>query len=345
MELGWRAYDSHAKVIAFHEQVLGRLRALPGVTTVTLDGNLPLSGKARETQQVRAAGQSLEEQQANPFVHAHVVAANYFDAMTIPLEAGRGFLETDGVGNQQVVIVSRRLASRLWPGQDPLGKSMQAGGAPDAPALTVVGVARDIRHQQLATTDLDLYRPYRQVWAGGSWYVVRTSGVNPMSLANAATQIVPETDPNQSFFDVKTMDERIASGIWQQQIASALFSLFGALTLALAAIGLYGVLSYLVTQQRREIGVRMALGASPREMRRMVLGRGARLTGAGLVIGLALAWAASRALAPVLFEIPAVDPLTFAAVPIGLFLIALLACYLPARRATRVDPLVALRAD
>jgi putative ABC transport system permease protein len=213
------------------------------------------------------------------------------------------------------------------------------------PQVTVIGVARDIRHQQLASTDLDVYRPFRQLWAGGSWFALRTAGIDPMTLAQAATRIVTETDGNQSFFDVRRMDERIRSGIWQQQTAGALFTLFAALALALASIGLYGVLSYLVTQQWREIGVRIALGASPGEVQRMVIGRGATLAAVGIVLGLALAGAAARALAPILFEVPGLDIWSFLGVPLALFVVALVACYLPARRATRVDPLVALRAD
>jgi putative ABC transport system permease protein len=345
VELGWRAYDSHAKVVAFNQQVLDGLRALPGVSAVALDSNLPLSGKAREPYEIAAQGQSLEERQANPFVHVHIVSAGYFEAMGIAIERGRAFEETDSDTGQQVAVISRGLAERLWPNQDPIGKSLTINWSAKNPPVTVVGVARDIRHQQLAATDLDVYRPFRQVWAGGSWFAVRTAGSDPKLLSQVETRIVTETDPNQSFFDVRTMEDRIASGIWQQQTAGTLFALFAFLALALASIGLYGVLSYLVTQQWREIGVRIALGAAPGQVQRMVVGRGVTLAAAGISLGLVLALPAVQALAPVLFEVRALDFWSFVAVPLALGVVALVACYIPARRATRIDPLVALRAE
>jgi putative ABC transport system permease protein len=345
VELGWRAYDSAAKIVAFKDQLADRLRALPGVQAVAVDSNLPLSGKPRETYEVALHGQTVDAQRENPYVHSHIVSANYFEVMGIPIERGRGFAATDGPDNRRVVVVSRRLADRLWPSTDPLGGQLIVRSSTDDPPFTVVGVAADIRHQQLAATDVDLYIPYRQIVAGGSWFIVRTAAVDPMSLAQAAPRLVAELDPNQSYFDVRTMEERIRAGIWQQQTAGALFALFAALALALAAIGLYGVLSYVVAQQRREIGVRIALGASPGKVKRMVIGRGALLAAAGIGLGLVCAAAGTRSLGTVLFEVSAFDVWTFLGVPAALFLVAVIACYIPARRATRVDPLVALRAD
>jgi putative ABC transport system permease protein len=345
VELGWRAYDSAAKISAFKQQMVDRLRALPGVQAVTLDSNLPLSGKPRETYELAALGQSVDVQRENPFVHCHIVSSEFFDVMRIPIERGRGFLDTDGSDSRKVAVVSRRLADRLWPSIDPIGQELTVRSSTDDPPYTVVGVASDIRHQRLASTDVDLYIPYRQMVSGGSWYVVRTAGVDPNTLAQAAPRIVTGLDPNQSFFDVRTMEERIRAGIWQQQTAGALFALFAALALALASIGLYGVLSYLVSQQRREIGVRIAMGASPGEVQRMVIGRGTKLATFGIVLGLILAFASARWLAPVLFEVPALDVRSFVGVPVVLLGVTLFACYIPARRATRVDPLVALRGD
>jgi putative ABC transport system permease protein len=242
------------------------------------------------------------------------------------------------------VVVSRRLADRLWPSQDPLGKVVTLGTAADFnPPMTIVGVARDIRHQQLHSTDMDAYRPYPQYWAGGSWYVLRTTGVNARSLTQAATSVIGQVDPNQSFFDVRPMDERIRSGIWQQQAASTLFGLFAALALALASIGIYGVLMHAVSQRTREIGIRLALGAGRSEVIAMVVRQAAVLALLGLALGLGLAVLASKSLRTVLFGIQPTDAGTYAAVAAGLFAIALIASYLPARRASRIDPVTALR--
>jgi putative ABC transport system permease protein len=210
----------------------------------------------------------------------------------------------------------------------------------------VVGVAADVRQQHLASaSNLDVYRPYRQFWAGGSWFVVRTQGVHPSSLARVAPAIVPEIDPNQSYFDVQVMSDRIAAGIWQARASGSLFGVFAALAAVLAAIGLYGVLSYQVTQQHREIGVRLALGAEPRAVVKMIIGRGFVLAGIGVAAGLVVASMASRALSTVLYEVNATDPWTFAGIATFLGSIALLASAVPAMHATRIDPIVALRAE
>ncbi len=347
VELGWRAYGSHESVVQFNDTVVRQIAALPGVEAVAVDSNLPLSGRPRDPYEIGVEGQAPDAARENPYVNVHVVSANYFDVMGIPIEQGRGFTELDGPGGQQVAVVSRRLADRLWPGEDPTGRVLRFfGGTVDEGRWIVAGVAGDIRHAQLDATDVDVYRPYRQSWTGGSYFLVRTApGVDPMSLARAATRLVPETDPNQSYFDVRTMEDRIRAGMWQQQVAGVLFGGFAVLALVLAAIGLYGVLSYLVTQQWREIGVRIALGAEPRDVVRLVVGRGLALTGVGLALGLAGAAAGARALGPMLYETRADDVRTFVFVPLLLAVVAVAACAIPAHRATRVDPVVALRTE
>ena len=177
VELGWRAYDSHAKIVAFNDQMLNRLRALPGVRAVALDSNLPLSGKPRETYEVAAYGQSADERQQNPYVHVHIVSADYFSVMGIPITRGRGFLDTDTSTNRRAAVVSERLALRLWPGGDPLGQSLTVRSSTDDPPFTVVGVARNIRHQQLAGVDADCTFPSARSCPGdcGSSFVPTVS--------------------------------------------------------------------------------------------------------------------------------------------------------------------------
>jgi predicted permease len=346
VELGWASHGTLDKMTAFHRQVLERLRALPGVEAITFDNNLPMSGKPRDPHPIRLFGQAPDEEAGNPFINQHLVGPDYFPVMGIPLRAGRGFTDDDRPDTARVAVVSRRLAERLWPGRDAIGQRLQLGdtGSPDV-WLTVVGVSEPVLHHALdGDPGLDLYQPYTQVGTAGPWYVIRTR-TPPETVVRAATAVIGAVDPNQSFLDVLTYDERIAHRMWQRRLAGALFAGFAGLALLLAAIGLYGVLSHVVSQQRREIGVRVALGAEPGSVRWLVVGRGLRLTAAGVALGLSAAWAGAGALERVLFDVPPRDPWTFAGVPLVLLSVAALACYLPARRATRIDPLEALRAE
>jgi putative ABC transport system permease protein len=344
VELGWRAYGTLDKTRAFHERVIARLRELPGVRAVTFDNNLPMGGKPREPAAIRAAGQSVDDEQHNPYVNWHEVGPDYFEVMDIPIVRGRSFDDRDRSDSVPAAVVSQPLAERLWPGRDPVGQRLQYQEMPDL-WLTVVGVAGPVLHHELdGSAGFDIYRPYRQASTAGPYYVIRTAG-EPMALARAATVIIGETDANQSFLDVQTYSGRVANRIWQRRLAGALFGSFAALAMLLAAVGLYGVLSYMVTQQTREIGVRLALGASERSILGEVLGRGLRLTTVGVVIGGVLALTLAQLMAGMLYGVGPIDPMTFAVVPLLLVAIAMLACYLPARRATRVDPIVALRAE
>jgi putative ABC transport system permease protein len=344
VELGWAAYGTLDKTIAFHQRVIARLQELPGVRAVTFDNNLPMGGTPREPTAVRAAGQSLDEEQRNPYVNWHEVGPDYFQVMDINITRGRAFDDRDRADTVPAAVVSQSLAERLWPGRDPIGQRLQYQEIPDL-WLTVVGVAGPVLHHELdGNPGFDVYRPYQQASVGGPYYVIRTSG-DPLSLARAATAIIGETDPNQSFLDVHAYSTRVANRIWQRRLAGALFGGFAAVAMLLAAIGLYGVLSYMVNQQTREIGVRLALGATERSILRAVLGRGLRLAGIGIAVGVVLAVVQARLIASLLFGVTALDPATFVVVPGVLLAIAMLACYVPARRAMRVDPLVALRSE
>jgi len=209
----------------------------------------------------------------------------------------------------------------------------------------VIGVSAPVLHHELdGDPGFDLYRAQAQVGTRGPYYVIRTRG-DPMVIARAATAIVGETDPNQSFLDVQTYDRRVANRIWQRRLAGALFGSFAVLALVLAAVGLYGVLSYIVSQQTRDIGVRLALGATSDGIVREILARGLRPAIAGVAVGLGLVVACGRLIAGMLYEVSPVDPMTLVLAPTFLLATAALACYVPARRATRVDPIVALRTE
>jgi putative ABC transport system permease protein len=245
-----------------------------------------------------------------------------------------------------VVVVSQRLAERLWPDRDPIGQRLQFQSTTQADVwLTVVGVAGPVLHHELeGQAGFDMYQFYGQSLTAGPYYVVRTGG-DSMTIARAATAIIGDTDPNQSFLDVHSYGTRVANRIWPRRLAGALFGSFASVAMLLASIGLYGVLSYMVNQQTREIGVRVALGASSGGIIGQVLGRGLKLAVIGIIAGTVLAVGLTRQIAGMFYEVSATDPATFLSAPLILLLIAAGACYVPARRATRVDPIVLLRAE
>jgi putative ABC transport system permease protein len=319
---------------------------MPSRFAWSFDNNLPLSGKPRDPLAIRVEGQSRDDAARNPYVNGHLVGPDYFTVMGIGIGSGRAFDDRDRADGLPVVIVSQRLAARLWPGRDPIGQRIQPQDTaqPDV-WQTVIGVASPTLHHELdAEPAYDMYRPYSQALTAGPFFVIRTAG-DPMVIASAATSIIGATDPNQSFLDVRTYDRRVSNRIWQRRLAGALFGSFATLAMLLAAVGLYGVLLFIVSQQTREFGVRIALGATSRGIIRDVLKRGLALAGTGILAGIAAAVATSRLMSSLLFGVSALDPATFVAVPMLLLLVATVACYVPARRATRVDPIVALRSE
>jgi putative ABC transport system permease protein len=270
------------------------------------------------------------------------ITPNYFATMGIPLREGRIFTEGDNLDRPRVVVIDQTFAQRFFPNQDPIGRHLQV---PDAtrPAREIVGVVGAVRDtgfdQQPRPT---IYFPSLQSPDQTMSLVVRTS-LPPSTILPAIKNAIWSVDRNQPVFEVRSMDEIVSGIVSAPRLAFLLLGVFASLALALAAIGIYGVTSYLVSQQTHEIGVRMALGAQPRDISRMVLGHGARLAGIGIIGGTAAALALTRLLSSLLFGVSATDPLTFVGVAILLIMVALAACYVPARRAMHVDPVVALR--
>ncbi len=343
-DLGLQGYDK-ARGQEFDRQLVERVRALPGVRAASLTDLLPLSLNYSSSD-LHVEGQQLGRGGNAPISMVASVERDYFNTMSIPLVAGRGFNDADKDGVQRVVIVNETLARRFFPGQDPaqgaLGRriSFQSDAGP---WMEIVGVARDGKYWTIGEApQLFVYSPLVQSYNSTATLVVRSEG-DPRSLANSIRAEVSKIDPALPLYDVKTLEEHMGVSLFPARVAATLLGGFGLLALLLAAMGVYGVVSYSVAQRTREIGIRLALGARARDVLRLVAVRGMALVAAGLIAGLASALALTRFMEGVLYGVSATDALTFTLVVLLLAAVALLACLVPARRATKVDPMVALR--
>jgi putative ABC transport system permease protein len=278
-----------------------------------------------------------------PIVRFNTAVPNYFETMGIPLIKGRSFNEQDQLNTPRVFIINQTMARRFWPDQDPIGKQIKTDA--DSPAGAVIGVVGDAKHYYLEEeAQPQMYEAYSQTPGIFATVVVRTT-VEPMSLAEPVRQAVWMVDGDQPMWKVRTLESLIERSVADKRFLMVLMGVFAALALALTVIGLYGVMSYAVSQRTQEIGVRMALGAGARNILRMVLRQGMTLVSIGVAFGLAASWLLTRLMANLLFGVSATDPLTLGSIPLLLAVVALLACRIPARRATKVDPIVALRTE
>ena len=329
-----------------YQQLLQQIATVPGVIAVAANSDLPFVGqKPWYRGEFSIKGQAAEDQKQNPLVNYQAVSPAYFRVMQIPLLRGRVFTENDNVrpdGRRDVAIINRRLAERMWPNDDPLGKQINCDDGDNACAQ-IVGIVGDVKHNSLSDqAGYDLYFACYQSYSKQTHFVARTQG-DPMALSKDIQRAIWQVAPDTGVFNVMPVTKLSANTIWQSRLWGLLFGIFSSIALVLAAAGIYGVMAYFVTQRTREIGIRMALGAQWRDVLKLVLRSGMSLVLIGLVIGLAGALALTRLMSTLLFEVSPTDPITFAAVALCVILAALLACYIPARRATKVDPLVALR--
>ncbi len=317
-----------------------RLEAIPGVQGVGICDDLPIAGTDSMTR-LSAEGRATSSPEELLSVGLHVINPRYFDALGARLIKGRSFTERDAAGAPSVFIINETLARRYWPNEDPLGKRIRYN--PDDPWGEVVGVVEDVRHDGLhLAAGPHLYEPYQQ----NAWPFLAIAVRSPLdqgALLAAVRREVQALDPNLPVSGVRTMEEVMAQSLATRRLVLTLFSLFAVVALVLAAVGLYGVLAWSVTERTRELGIRIALGANRRDVLRLIVGQGMKLVLLGIVIGLVVALALNRLIEKLLFGVSATDPLTFAAIASLLTAVALAACYLPARRATKVDPMVALR--
>jgi predicted permease len=330
----------------FYDELLQRVNEVPGVESAGVITFLPLSFSGMKFN-FSVEGQAAPGDMKLPFALFRVVSPDYFRTLRIPLQRGRFFDAHDASDSPPVIVVNRRLAEQYWPGEDPTGKRLKIGPVDSPnPWATVVGVVRDVRQSGLYGEQMfELYVPYaqdRRGFAAPRDLIVRTRG-DAASVAGAVRQAVWAVDKDQPVSDVRTMDQVFVATISRERFQALLIGLFAALALSLACAGLYGVISYAVAQRTHEIGIRMALGAQPVDVLSLVLRQGMALTLTGLVIGIAVGAVATRVLSDMLYGVTATDPVTFIGVPALLLLVAFFACYIPARRATRIDPLVALR--
>ena len=339
-------YDQPAKRIAFADAALARLRALPGVTAAGLTDVLPFTGN-NSSGSYQMPDLVLPAGAPTPHGQQRTVDPGYFRTMGMTLLRGRLFTAADTETTQKVVIIDRVLADRYWPGQDPLGKRISRGGTDDnATMWTIVGVVAPVKVQGLDenVTKETLYYPFTQTTRTNLILVVKTAG-DPTALAASVREAVRSADPEQPVFDVRTMQQRMDEVAQSRRAPMLLLALFSGVALLLAVLGVYGVLAFSVAQRTAEFGVRLALGASPADLARLVLRDGARLVAIGIGAGLAGYLALSSIVGTLLYGIAATDPLTLALAPLVLALAALAACLVPVRHAVRVNPLEALRAE
>ncbi|MGC1105331.1 MAG: ABC transporter permease, partial [Candidatus Acidiferrales bacterium] len=337
-------YPDQAHIVPVYQQVLRHLQALPGVQSAGLTETVPLNG-ATESTAIRFSDHPPTSALDIPMANYTMVSPGYFSAVGTPILRGRAFLESDTANSMPVAVISAALAKKFWPGQDPLGKQI-APRSMVFPAETIVGVAADVKRLSLREAPPpEMYVPYTQkIWPSLlTMDVVLRTTQDPASLAASARQAIHSVDSDLPVADVKTMNDIVGDSVAQPRFAVLLLGAFGGLALLLATIGMYGVISYNVVQRTQEIGIRITLGAQRRDVFRMVLGHGIRLAALGIGIGLAAAFGVTRVMKSFLYGVAATDPLTFVAVSLLLLAVALLACYIPARRAMRVDPMVALR--
>jgi len=324
----------------FHRQVVERLKEVPGVKSAALIRGLPLTGNGGSVGIV-LPGQALPPKGKEPQVSFNTATLEYFETIGIPFIKGRLFTDQDQGDAPMVFLINQTMARKFWPGEDPIGKQIQI--PEDNLDGTIIGVVGDAKHYWLSEEQQpQIYASYSQMPGLFATIVVKTA-VEPMSLSTAVREAVWRVDKDQPMWKVRTVEYLLDWNVADKRFVMLLMSIFAGLALALTVIGLYGVISYAVSQRTHEIGIRMALGAQAGDIFRMVLRQGIKLILIGTVIGLIAAFSLTRLLASLLYAISATDPVVYVSLSLLLAGIALLACYIPARRATRVDPMIALR--
>ena len=339
-------YPDRERRTAFFDEVMRRVRELPGVESAAVASNLPLTYNG-DSMSISVEGVPDPPPGQQPDVIYRAIGPGYFATMGIPVIRGRDFTDRDNGDSKDVVIISEKTAQQFWPGQDPIGKRLKPGfSTSSSPWREVIGIVKDVRQNDfVASPKRQMYFTYRQLKnISANALVVRTN-IEPTSLAAPVRNAVWSVDKDQTVADIDTMDHIVAKAVARQRFSMLLLGLFAALALLLASIGIYGVMSYSVAQRTREIGIRIALGARRADVLQMTVKQALKLVGVGMITGLIAAFLLTRVLASLLFGISATDPITFIGISVVLLVVAVLASYIPALRATKVDPITALRAQ
>ena len=346
VDLSELRYPDGERRSVFFDEVLFRIRALPGVQSVAVAGNLPFTYNG-DSMSIAVEGIPDPPPGQWPDVIYRAIGPGYFSTMGIPMIRGRDFTDQDKADSKNVVVISEKTAQHYWPGKDPIGKRLKPGATTsDVPWREVIGVVKDVRQNDfIAQPKMQMYFAYRQLKdLAANALIVRTS-VEPMSLATSIRDAIWAVDKDQPVANVDTMDHIVSEAIARQRFSMLLLGIFATLALVLASVGIYGVMSYSVAQRTHEIGIRMALGARRADVLQMTVTQGLKLVGTGMLLGLAAAFLLTRVLASLLYGISATDPITFLGISVVLLAVAILASYIPALRATKVDPIIALRAQ
>ena len=336
-------YARPSDILGFYREAAQRLSALPGVISASGISHVPLAGGGPQFI-FSVEGRPLPTPSEAPITSYRIVAADYFGTMNIPLIKGRTFTDADNENALQVVAVNQNMADAMWPGEDPVGKRVTVGvPLPGEPPdwATVVGVVGNVKHTSLAgETGMQMYQP---LGLGRTMNFIMRTQLEPANLTESARSVIAGLNPTLPVANVKTMETIISESVAANRFNMSLFGLFAAIAMSLTIVGIFGVMNYAVTQRTQEIGIRMALGAQPSQVRALILKQGLVLSAVGLTIGLGGCFIVTRWLASLLFGVSTIDPLILAAVAVTLAAVALLTCYIPARRATKVDPIIALK--
>jgi predicted permease len=341
-DLSQFGYDE-TRGAAFYREVISRARALPGVISATLSNSIPL-GQDNQAERVWKEGQESATPAQTPVIGLNVIDTDYFQTLGIPVLRGRDISPRDTKTSVPVAIINEAMAKQLWPGQDPLGHHFHSGKA-DSPMVEVIGVAQNGKYGSVFdVADPYFYLPETQAYTARRVLQLKTS-VPETSLAPEVERMIHSLDPDLPVYDVMTFNEALGggNGFFLLRLGAIFAGSLGGLSLILSVIGVYGVISYVTGQRTHEVGIRMAIGAQRSDVLRLVLRQGLTFVAIGLGIGLAFSFAATRFLSSLLYQISSIDPATFGGVSLMLVAVAAIACYLPARRATQVDPLIALR--
>jgi putative ABC transport system permease protein len=343
-------YAEHSQRVAFYRDVLQRVKALPGVVSAGYATTVPLATKGG-TNGFSIEGRTVEQESAGGIAYDanhRQVSAAFLQAMGIPIQEGRPFNDADNEQSVPVAIINQTMARQFWAGESPIGKRFKLGdpGDPEVPWVTIVGIAGDVRQMGVdEPVKAEMYFPHQQS-AYADFYAprdlaIRTS-IDPLSVVAGVRKEIHEVDPDQPISNVQTMADVVGEETASRELGMTLLTVFAGVALLLSTLGIYGVLAYFVVQHTQEIGVRMALGAQRSDILRLILKKGMTLTIFGVAIGLAAAFALTRLMSSLLYGVSTTDPLTYAGLAALLIGVAFIACYLPARRATKVDPMVAL---